>query len=192
MSNYYIIIMSNNLTQMDLGRWFRNIEYLFGIANTLSDRQSAHNMVKCLLRSSMCFDNMVSNYLVNTPSIDVEVMLNRNRTIITSMISKLEDIKSYQTNTEEKYNITFFELERWKRDLMCKTGIMLSMDHSEHRNNFAMHIKKSIKLLSLYVIAYGKRLNKTNDNSSQKASDLITIIKQLINLYKSISACQKQ
>jgi len=183
--------MSNNLTQMDLGRWFRNIEYLFGIANTLNDKKSAQNMVKCLLRCCMTFDEMVLTYLASTPSVDVEVMLNRNRVIIKSMESKLEDIESYEDDVNQLYNITFFELEKWKRDLMCKTGIMLSMEHSEQRTHFAMHIKKSIKLLSLYVISYANRLETTTDNSPQRSSDLLTIVKQLINLHRSICACMK-
>lgn len=30
----------NCITQMDLGRWFRNIEYLYGILNSINEKKN--------------------------------------------------------------------------------------------------------------------------------------------------------
>jgi hypothetical protein len=181
--------MDVNLTQMDLSKWFKNIECMVGISNSLTDRRHAKNMVKKILKSSLCFDFEATKYININKSSDVIVMINRNKQIIVSLTEKLNNINSYPDDITQTTKITFFEIEKWKQDLMYKVGIMLTMEENEHKKMFAQAIKRSLYTLSIYINSYSLNLKLEDNDYSRKIIDLNIISNQINNLMESINKC---
>ena len=171
------------LTQMDLGRWFRHIEYLFGILNSISDTYRSLHMTKCLLKSSLAFNEYAVQYVQHTNSFDVNMMVNRIIVIIENLKLKMNLLVNSPPIINDEPNITFFELEKWKQNIMYKIGAMLSMDDSISKTNFKKYIKRGLRVLVINAINYVKKLN---DNDVQKIHDIKVLVKQVINLSQSI------
>ena len=181
--------MDVNLTQMDISKWFKNIEYMFGISNSLTDRAHAKSMVKKILKSSLCFDFEAAKYIKINDSSDVIVMISRNKQIIISLTEKLHNINSYPNDINQTTKITFIEIEKWKQDLMYKVGIMLTMEENEHKKMFANSIKRSLYTLSIYINSYSLNLKFEDNDYQRKIIDLNIISNQINNLMKSIDKC---
>jgi hypothetical protein len=166
----------NCITQMDLGRWFRNIEYLYGILNSINEMNKIRHLSKHLYRSMICFKSMAEQYISHTRSSDTTIMLNRINILLLNLEQKnmtlynepIEEnssnlsvlISEYETDTLP--NITFFELEKWKQNIMYKVGILMSMSDNEHKMMFKKQIKNSIKVISIYTICYLRFLSNTD------------------------------
>jgi hypothetical protein len=181
--------MDLNLTQMDLSKWFKNIEYMIGICNSLTDRTHAKSMIKKILKSSLCFDYEASEYIKYNNSSDIIVMINRNKQIIISLTEKINNVNSYPDDKEQTTKITFVEIEKWKQDLMYKAGIMLTMKENEHKRMFAESIKRSLYTLSIYIDSYSLNLKKDDNDYKRKIIDLNTISNQINNSMESIDKC---
>ena len=176
----------NCITQMDLGRWFRNIEYLYGILNSISEEKKIKCLSRSLYNSMICFKSMAEQYILHTSSTDTTIMLNRINVLLLNLEQK-NIILSSETVTESLPNITFFELEKWKQNIMYKVGILMSMADNEHKMMFKKQIKNSIKSISIYTICYLRYLLETDANYIQKTHDLKTLLIQVKNLYESLN-----
>ena len=189
----------NCITQMDLGRWFRNIEYLYGILNSINERKKFKYLSTHLYRSMICFKSMAEQYILHTSSSDTTIMLNRINVLLLNLEQKnvivesgfASGLKSNQettleTNPDSLPNITFFELEQWKQNIMYKVGILMSMTENEHTMMFKKQIINSIKVISIYTISYLRFLSKTDSQYIQKVHDLKTLLVQVKNLYESL------
>jgi len=168
---------------MDLGRWFRHIEYMFGILNSINDTERAIHMTKCLFKSSSTFNELAVQYVQHTNSFDVNIMINRINIIIKNLELKNNLLISSNKIVNNQLNITFFELEKWKQNIMYKVGAMLSMDDSILKTNFKKHIKRSLRVLVINAMCYIKNLDV---NETQKIHDIKVLIKQVINLSQNL------
>ena len=197
----------NCITQMDLGRWFRNIEYLYGILNSINERKKFKYLSTHLYRSMICFKSMAEQYILHTNSSDTTIMLNRINVLLLNLEQKNVIVESgfasglksgqettlgtnlettLETNPDSLPNITFFELEQWKQNIMYKVGILMSMSDNEHKMMFKKQIINSIKVISIYTISYLRFLSKTDSLYIQKVHDLKTLLVQVKNLYESL------
>jgi len=191
----------NCITQMDLGRWFRNIEYLYGILNSINEKKKFKYLSTHLYKSMICFKSMAEQYILHTNSSDTTIMLNRINVLLLNLEQKnvivesgvasglkpnLETKSNLETDTETLPNITFFELEQWKQNIMYKVGILMSMSDNEHKMMFKKQIINSIKVISIYTISYLRFLSKTDSQYIQKVHDLKTLLVQVKNLYESL------
>ena len=172
---------SSCLTQMDLGKWFRHIEYIVGILNSISDKERAIALNKSLLRSCYVFLNMATTYVDQTDSDDVDVMICRIKTIIINLQQKMSSnhLLKIQENAYEQ--ITFYELEKWKQHIMYMVGVMMATS-KEYHNRYRVKIRNDIKILFVYGLAY---LNKL-DEEERKANDIQALLLQIINIYNNI------
>jgi len=183
----------NCITQMDLGRWFRNIEYLYGILNSINEKKKFKYLSKHLYRSMICFKSMAEQYILHTSSSDTTIMLNRINVLLLNLEQKNVIVESgfasgldSTLETETLPNITFFELEQWKQNIMYKVGILMSMSDNEHKMMFKKQIINSIKVISIYTISYLRFLSNTDSQYIQKVHDLKTLLIQVKNLYESL------
>ena len=174
----------NCITQMDLGRWFRNIEYLYGILNSINEKKKFKYLSTHLYRSMICFKSMAEQYILHTSSSDTTIMLNRINVLLLNLEQKNVIVESgfavqsftnnsnlestLETNPDSLPNITFFELEQWKQNIMYKVGILMSMTENEHTMMFKKQIINSIKVISIYTISYLRFLSKTDYQYIQK------------------------
>jgi len=169
------------LTQMDIGKWFRHIEYMVGILNSISDKKRAESLTKTLIKSSKMFLNMANNYFDQTDSDDVEVMINRIEIILQNLYQKTMTNKQLSLDTNPYENITFFELEKWKQNIMYMVGIMFSMK-DEEQELFKKKIKHSIKILFIYGLSYLNEL----DEDKRKINDVNILLYQIINIFNNL------
>jgi hypothetical protein len=183
---------------MDLGRWFRNIEYLYGILNSINERKKIRCLSKSLYNSMICFKSMAEQYILHTNSSDTNIMLNRINVLLLNLeqknvivesdfaVQSFTDNSTLETNPDTLPNITFFELEKWKQNIMYKVGILMSMADNEHKMMFKKQIINSIKVISIYTISYLRFLSKSDVQYIQKIHDLKTLLIQVKNLYESL------
>ena len=157
----------------------------------------------------ICFKSMAEQYILHTNSSDTTIMLNRINVLLLNLEQKnviveygiASGLKSaLETNSESNSksnsksnsdslpNITFFELEKWKQNIMYKVGILMSMADNEHKMMFKKQIINSIKVISIYTISYLRHLSETETESQfiQKVHDLKTLLIQVKNLYGSL------
>lgn len=173
---------NSELTQMDIGKWFRHIEYLVGILYTIADKKRANSLTKSLIRSSNMFLNYANNYYDITESNDVEVMINRIKIIIENLNQKMIINSNLPDETNPYENITFFELEKWKQHIMYMVGVMMSKETNKQQI-LKSNIRKSIKILFVYAECY---LNKLDDEDDKKTNDIKVLLVQIINIYNNL------
>jgi len=174
---------------MDLGKWFRHIEYLIGISNGIANKERAQHMTRCLIRSVTMFISLSENYLQHTESQDIMIMCNRATIILKNLNEKFnsyDEIIQFVNNENTECQITFFELEKWKHGIMYKVGVMMSIDNNIVKNMFKKHIRNTIKLLTLHTINYINNLQEDGKLSSQRIHDLRVLIVQVKNIYNSL------
>lgn len=145
----------------------------------------------------ICFKSMAEQYILHTNSSDTTIMLNRINVLLLNLEQKnvivesgfasgLDSTLETNSDTETLPNITFFELEQWKQNIMYKVGILMSMSDNEHKMMFKKQIINSIKVISIYTISYLRFLSNTDSQYIQKVHDLKTLLVQVKNLYESL------
>jgi hypothetical protein len=174
-------MQKSSLTQMDIGKWFRHIEYMVGILNSISDRKRAESLTKSLIKSSKMFLVIANDYFDQTNSDDVEVMINRMEMILKNLDQKIITNKQLSLDTNPYENITFFELEKWKQNIMYMVGIMYSLKDDE-QILFKNKIRHSIKILFVYALCY---LNELNEDQ-RKINDVNILLYQIINIFNNL------
>jgi len=172
---------------MDLGRWFRHIEYLIGISNGIANKDRAQHMTRCLIRSVTMFISISENYLQYAESQDVVVMFNRASIILKNLNEKFDSYDGIIENNEHApCEITFFELEKWKQHLMYKVGVMMSMENTIVKSMFKKYIRNAIKQLTLHTITYMNNLQEDGKLSTQRIHDLKVLVIQVRNIYNGL------
>lgn len=170
-----------SLTQMDLTKWFRHIEYMVGILNSIGDKERADNLNRSLIRSCQMYIKMSKEYFNLVDSDDVETMMKRVKIILQNLQEKMK-LNNKLPLTEDPYEqITFYELESWKQHIMYMVGVMMSTPTSYHKI-YSQKIRQDIKILFLYGLAYYNKL----DEEEREENDVRAILLQIINIYNNI------
>lgn len=170
-----------SLTQMDLGKWFRHIEYMVGILNSIGDKNRAMSLNKSLIRSCQMFIKLAKEYFNLVDADDVDVMINRVKIIQTNLEEKLKLNDKLPLIENAFEQITFVELEKWKQHIMYMVGVMMSTPQNNHKM-FIAKIRQEIKILFMYGLTYYNNL----DEEERKENDVQAILLQIINIYKNI------
>jgi hypothetical protein len=170
-----------SLTQMDLTKWFRHIEYMVGILNSIGDKNRANDLNKSLIRSCQMFIKMSNEYFNVVDSDDVEVMMNRVKIILDNLHNKMKSNYLLPLIDDAFEQITFDELEKWKQHIMYMVGVMMSTPLDYHKI-FGERIRQDIKILFLYSLAYYNKL----DEEEREENDVKALMLQIINIYNNI------
>ena len=160
-------------TKMDLGKWFRHIEYLFGILNTIKDKDRFNEMSKSLLTTAKHVKNCMDNYLLKVKQTDVKIMSGRLSTLIVNLeTNQYLSSKMLRKDPKAFESITFLEIEKWKQCIMFKVGMIMSLDkNSKHRQQCLNELKRAVETLKSYVKGYKLALiRKLKAKSSRKSS----------------------